>query len=141
MKNGEHYTTQGGNEKEQYIVMYEYKTGNAVDTVLKSSWMNTSPSAPSKGGQTAISVEDYQFNADESKILITSESEQIYRHSTRENYYIYDRKSKTSTFISQAGKQMYAEFSPDGSKIGFARDYNLFVYDIASKKETQITTD
>ncbi|MBI4931735.1 MAG: S9 family peptidase [Bacteroidetes bacterium] len=148
MKNGEHYTTQGANTLEQFIVMYEYKTGNAVDTVLKSSWMKSSPfelrsqpSVASKGGQTAIEIEDYQFNADESKLLISSESEQIYRHSTRENYYIYDRKTKATTFISQNGKQMYAEFSPDGSKIGFVRDNNLFVYDIASKKETQVTSD
>src|ERR1035437_4419403 len=134
MKNGEHYTTQSG-QKEQYIVMYEYKTGNAVDTVLKSSWLKN------PGQHSGIEIEDYQFSLDESKILITSESEQIYRHSTRENYYIYDRKSKTTTFISANGKQMYAEFSPDGRKIGFARDNNLFAYDIASKKETQVTAD
>ncbi|MEK6616705.1 MAG: S9 family peptidase, partial [Bacteroidota bacterium] len=136
MNSGEHYTTQGANSSGQFIVMYEYKTGNAVDTVLKSSWLN-----PSLTGKGSISIEDYQFSTDESKLLITSEQEQIYRYSTRENYYIYDRKLRTTTFISQNGKQMYAEFSPDGSKIGFVRDNNLFVYTIASGKETQITTD
>jgi len=146
MKDGEHYTTQGANESGQFIVMYEYKTGNAVDTVLKSQWLAPSLKGEDKnngslqgGGQ--ITIEDYQFSSDESKLLITSEAEQIYRHSTRENYYIYDRKTKTTTFISANGKQMYAEFSPDGNKIGFVRDNNLFVYDIASKKETQITSD
>lgn len=133
MKNGEHYTAQGANETGQFIAMYEYKTGNAVDTVLKNTWL--------KGKEPGIGIEDYQFSADENKILITSAAEQIYRHSTRENYYIYDRKTKSTTFISANGKQMYAEFSPDGSKIGFVRDNNIFVYDVASKKETQITTD
>ncbi len=130
MKNGEHYTTQGGNEKEQYIVMYEYKTGNAVDTILKNGWLSSHRWEQVPSGAEAA-IEDYQFSPDESKILITSESEQIYRHSTRENYYIYDIKNKSTTFISRKGQQMYAEFSPDGSKIGFARDNNLFVYDIA----------
>ena len=32
-------------------------------------------------------------------------------------------------------------FSPDGSKIAYARENNLFVYDLTSKKTTQITTD
>ena len=135
MKNGEHYTTLSRNPKAQAIVMYEYKTGNAVDTLLKSSWLKT------KNSESGAEIEEYQFSADENKILITSESEQIYRHSTRENYYIYDRKSKQTTFVSTNGKQMYAEFSPDGKNIGFVRDNNLFIYEIASAKETQVTTD
>jgi dipeptidyl-peptidase-4 len=32
-------------------------------------------------------------------------------------------------------------FSPDGLKIGFAKENNLFIYDIASEKITQVTTD
>jgi dipeptidyl-peptidase 4 len=152
MKNGEHYTT--FNPKVQAVVMYEYKSGNAVDTLLKSSWLNPKPPTPGgeqkdknsldnttamSGGQ--IEMEEYQFNADESKILVTSESEQIYRHSTKENYYIYDRKSKQTTFISTNGKQLYAAFSPDGKNIGFVRDNNLFIYEISTGKESRITSD
>ncbi len=132
MKDGEHYTTQSNGRNGTAIIKYEYKTGNVIDTVLKNSWLK---------GKESIEIDDYQFSSDENKILITSESEQIYRHSTREDYYIYDRKTKSTTFISQNGKQMYAEFSPDGSKIGFVRDNNLFVYDVVSGKETPITTD
>ena len=134
MKNGEHYTTLGGRDA-QYIVMYDYKTGNAVDTVLKSSWLKV------KGMETGISIEGYAFSEDESKLLISDESEQIYRHSTRENYYIYDRKTKKTTFISANGKQMYAEFSPDAKHIGFVRDNNLFMYEVSSGREEKITTD
>lgn len=130
MKDGQHYTTLSSNSNEQFIVKYEYKTGNAVDTLLKSSWLI----------ENTI-IDNYQFNHDESKILVSSEAEPIYRHSTKENYYLYDLKTKRATFISQNGKQMYAEFSPDGSKVGFVRDNNLYVYDIASAKETAITND
>ncbi len=144
MKDGEHYTTQSNGRNGTAIIKYEYKTGNVIDTVLKSTWLAPTLKGEEKdksslqgGGQ----IEDYQFSTDENKILITAESEQIYRHSTREDYYIYDRKTKSTTFISQNGKQMYAEFSPDGKKIGFVRDNNLLVYDVASGKETPITTD
>ncbi|TAL61963.1 MAG: S9 family peptidase [Bacteroidetes bacterium] len=133
MKNGEHYTTLSTNSTEQFIVKYEYKTGNPVDTLLKNSWLKL------KGKETSISFEGYDFNNDETKVLVSSESEQIYRHSTKENYYIYDIKSKTTAFISAAGKQMLAEFSPDGKRIGFVRDNNLFMYDIASGKEIRVT--
>ncbi|MBI3502971.1 MAG: S9 family peptidase [Bacteroidetes bacterium] len=130
MKDGEHYTTLDDNGKQQFIVKHDYKTGKVSDTILKSD-----------GLVPKIEMDDYRFSEDENKILISSESEQIYRHSKRENYYIYDRKSKATKFISENGKQMYAEFSPDGSKIGFVRENNLFVYDILSGKETQITSD
>ncbi len=135
MKNGEHYTTMSTNKVGQYVVKYEYKTGNAVDTILKNEWLKV------KGKESGIAFEDYAFSDDESKLLVTSESEQIYRHSTREDYYIYDIATKTTTYISANGKQMLAEFSPDAKKIGFVRDNNLFVYDVASGKESKITTD
>jgi len=135
MKNGEHYTTLGGSQSGQYIVKYEYKTGNAVDTIFKSSWMKV------KNKESAIEIEGYEFSDDETKVLVSSESEQIYRHSTKEDYYIYDIKSKATTFISGSGKQMYGQFSPDGNKIGFVRDNNLFVYDVATDKEAKVTAD
>lgn len=135
MKNGEHYTTLGYTANEQFIVKYEYKTGNPVDTILKNSWLKV------KGKDAVISFEGYDFSNDEAKLLLSSESEQIYRHSTREYYYIYDIASKTTTFMSAAGKQMLAEFSPDGKKIGFVRDNNLFMYDVASGKETRVTAE
>src|SRR2546426_103062 len=73
MKNGEHYTILTNTKTEQAIVMYEYKTGNAIDTVLKSSWLKV------KGQETKkIGIEGYEFSADESKLLVFDESEQIY---------------------------------------------------------------
>ncbi|MBA3972078.1 MAG: DPP IV N-terminal domain-containing protein, partial [Bacteroidetes bacterium] len=61
--------------------------------------------------------------------------------STRETYYVYDRKSKSLTPVSAGEKQMYATFSPDGTKVGFVRGNNIFIKDLASGKETQLTTD
>jgi len=34
-----------------------------------------------------------------------------------------------------------ANFSPDGRKIAFVRNHDLYVFDIASRKETRLTTD
>ncbi|MDP1746533.1 MAG: DPP IV N-terminal domain-containing protein, partial [Bacteroidota bacterium] len=74
-------------------------------------------------------------------MFIASETEQIYRHSTRENYYVYDRTTKTLNPVTKGEKQMHASFSPDGSKVGFVRGNNIFIKDLASDKETQVTTD
>ncbi|MCE9538686.1 MAG: S9 family peptidase, partial [Bacteroidetes bacterium] len=81
------------------------------------------------------------FSANENKMLIASETEQIYRHSTRENYYVYDRTTKMLSPVTKGEKQMHASFSPDGSKVGFVRSNNIFIKDLTSGKETQVTTD
>lgn len=82
------------------------------------------------------------FSENEEKILIAHEKEAIYRRSSKAYYYVFDIQSKKITPVSQKeGKQMYATFSPDASKVAFVRDNNLFITDLESGEETQITTD
>lgn len=133
MNDGLHYVTFAGNDKDAYVLRYEYAKESNPDTLLQESRLKVN----GKG----ISVDNYSFSADETKMLISSETEQIYRHSTRENNYVYDLRTKSITPVSSGEKQMYATFSPDGTKVGFVRGNNIFIKDLASGKETQVTTD
>lgn len=129
MNDGSHYTT----IEDGAILRFEYAKGSKPDTILKQSKLVVN----GKG----INMDAYQFSPDENQLLISTETEKIYRHSTRENYYVYDRKAKSLTKVSDGEKQMYATFSPDGTKVGFVRGNNIFIKDISSGKETQITFD
>jgi dipeptidyl-peptidase-4 len=129
MNDGAHYSTM----EDGKILRYEYAKISNPETIVTEKELE----AITKN----ISIEYYQFSPDESKMLIATGTEYIYRHSTRENYFVFDRKAKTLTPVSGAEKQMYATFSPDGSKVGFVRGNNLFIKDLASGKETQVTTD
>jgi dipeptidyl-peptidase-4 len=73
-------------------------------------------------------------------LLISTETESIYRHSTKALYYIYNLKDKTLKPVTEA-KAMYGTFSPDGQKVAFVRDNNLFYKDLNANKEIQVTTD
>jgi len=82
------------------------------------------------------------FSSDEKKVLIAYQSEPIYRHSTKAFYYVLDLQTKKISPVSdKKEKQMYATFSPDGSKVGFIRDNNLFYTDLNSGEEIQVTHD
>jgi len=82
------------------------------------------------------------FSNDEKKVLIAQDEEPIYRHSTKANYYVYELASKKIIEVSKKGKQSFASFSPDGTKIAFVRDNNLFVKDLENDlQEKQITSD
>lgn len=89
-----------------------------------------------------IVVQGYQFSADEKKILIRTDVRSIWRRSTKENYYVYDREAGSLTKLTDSnGDQQNGQLSPQGDKAAFMRDNNLFWVDLSSGNETQITDD
>lgn len=133
LNDGEHYSKTVETENGDAIVSFSFLTGKAVDTILK-------PTALIIMNDT-IEFSDYSFSKDEQKILLVVNPESIYRHSTREDYYLYDRKTGKLRPITLNGKAMYGSFSPDGKRIAFVRENNLYTYDIDSGTETAVTTD
>jgi len=83
----------------------------------------------------------YAFSDDDQRILITTANEPIYRRSSRANFYVVDQADGVMKALDPAGKQQYATFSPDGSKIAYVRERNLYVYDIDAAKRMQLTID
>ena len=83
----------------------------------------------------------YEFSADEQKILLTTASEPIYRHSSKAHFFVFDFSKKELTRLAEGEKQQNPHFSPDGSKIAFMQANNLIVKDLASQITTQITAD
>lgn len=132
MNDGEHYSNI---DEKNNIVAYEYKTGNATDTLLRIELVRQRTS------NKDFSFNEYEFSSDESKILLSTETERIYRHSTRSGYFVYDVNSKTISPVSMEGKQMYATFNGNGNKVAFVRNNNIYIKDIQSGKETAVTTD
>ena len=132
MADGEHYCTMSRTG----IAKYKYATGEKLEDVclFNTPEMN-------KKASSLPPMESYEFSADEQKILLSSGFEPLYRHSGVSDYYIYDVKEKTFTKISNNGKQRLTTLSPDGSKVAFVRDNNLYWMDLASLEEHAITTD
>ncbi|HEX6334799.1 MAG TPA: DPP IV N-terminal domain-containing protein, partial [Flavisolibacter sp.] len=87
-----------------------------------------------------IETRDYEISADRKRILFFNGREPIYRRSSRSTVYIYDVATKKAVLLNN-GKILHPTFSPDGSKIAYVFDNNLYVYDIASSKVTPVTTD
>lgn len=88
-----------------------------------------------------LNINTYQFSPNEDKIMFYEGLESIYRRSSKADYFIYDVASKKTTQLSANGKQMFPQFSPDGKKVAFVRENNLFIKTIDSGVEVQITQD
>lgn len=85
-------------------------------------------------------ISDYKINATDDKILIATNYNPIYRHSFSSIYYLYDIKTATLTKISDNAIQEPL-LNKDGSTIAYVFENNLFLFDVAAQKTTQITQD
>lgn len=135
MNDGVHFTTQG---RDGSVDKYAYASYDKVGTIFSASDITgTTPEGAD------IVAEDYHFNADESMVLIETATEGIYRHSYKAYFYVLDLDSKELHPVADYthGKIMLADFSPDGSKVAFVRDNNIFYTEIGSGEEVQVTTD
>lgn len=117
------------------LVVFDFKTGNELKTLVQASDLIP------EGDTVALPLYDFELSSDETKIIFATETEPIYRHSTRSAYYIFDLKTKKLQQLSTNGKQQLAVFSPDCQKVAFMRDNNLYITNLSSKQETQFTFD
>ena len=89
-----------------------------------------------------LDVEDISLSGDEQMALLFHNSVQVWRANTRGVFTVYDfRTGKLTPVSRKSGLQMFAKASPDGKKVAFVRDNNLFVTELATGREEQLTTD
>lgn len=135
MNDGLHYTELEQVEEGLVLNQYAYATGEKVKTLFQS-WDYTLPDSK------PLIFGEYTFSADEKMLLVPTASEPIYRHSSRSDFVVIDLEKRRCDYLSKTGgKQMYAAFSPNGKHVAFVRDNNLFVKELLSGKELQITRD
>lgn len=131
MSNTNQYAVLNMPSRESFQVdLYDFATLKKVSTLIDSKDYK----------ELADGIDVFSFSADEKMMLIGNGSVQIFRHSYTANYFLFDIASKKLTKLFDFPVQE-PTFSPDGSKIAFARENNLYVYDIATKKITDITKD
>ncbi len=119
-------------DKGKNLLKYEFKTGKVIDTIVTVDRIND---------QRIKNLGNYELSANEDKILLYINARTIYRYSFTADYFVWDLKQKKLIPVSENGQQRLATFSPDGSKIAFIRDNNLFIKSFSNNEEIKITQD
>jgi dipeptidyl-peptidase-4 len=96
------------------------------------------------GRDRPLAIEGYSWSEDGARLLVFTNSRRVWRSNTRGDYWVLDRASGR---LQQMGADrpesslMYAKFSPDGGRVGFVSENDLYVQDLASGAVTRLTTD
>ncbi len=130
LNDGRHYTRLEDN----VVKKYDITTGAFVSDLFDANTIK---------GQLGFdgNMDGYEFNHDETMILIESESESIYRRSYLAKYHIYDLKTKKLHALYEEGKVMNATFSPDASKVAYVYENNIYYYNLSDQTTLPVTDD
>jgi len=128
MNDGEFYTELKKTDKGQEITKYNFKNGEKITTLFKSSDFEIKK------------ITGYSFSKDDKLMLLTAETESMYRYSKRSIYYVFNIHNNKLKQISE-NKIRYTTFSPDGSKVAYVFKNNLFIKNLRNGKEIQVTSD
>ena len=130
MHSGEFYTRM--EQSGTMVLKYSYKTGKVVDTLFNISTVRKCP---------VKSVEGYELDSAETKMLVYTNVQRTYRRVFSADYYVYDIKRRNIKPVSDGGQQEAATFSPDGRMIAFAKGNNLYLNKLDYGTEIAVTTD
>lgn len=119
------------------ICRIDYLTGRIIDTAFSNQIKSAGDTIPT----TFTYFEDFEFSPDDANILIRTEVEPNFVISNKAFNYVWNASQKTLRDVSADGKQLYASFSPDGKKLAYVRDGNIYIKDLASNKQTMVTLD
>jgi dipeptidyl-peptidase-4 len=123
----------GGND----IVRYDARSGE------RKTLVSAKQIVP-KNGTKPLSIADYEWSDDNSKLLIFTNTRRVWRYNTRGDYWVLNLKTGK---LQQIGKNlepttlMFAKFSPDGTRVAYVSNQNIYVEDLATGKNNQITFD
>ncbi len=129
LQNGKEYTVMQYGANGRTIDVFDYETGNKVRSLLNTS-----------DYPELQSLFQYSFSPDESLLLLGTDMQPIYRRSVLAVYYVLDIETG-ELYKIEADKIQEPHFSPDASKIAYAKDNDLFIWDLKTQTTIPVTED
>mgnify|MGYP002402728671 FL=1 len=124
-----YYAVEGG-------AIVQYALPGQTKTVLVSKEQLTPP------GGSALTVNQFAVAPDGKKVLVFTNTKKVWRYNTRGDYWVFDKASGKLNRLGRtrpASSLMFAKFSPDGKRVAYVSEYNIYVEDLASGQIKQLT--
>ena len=122
----------------QNLVRYDSESGAREVLVAARQFIPQNDSVP-------LAVEEYAWSPDQKLLLIFTNTQPVWRLNTRGDYWVLDRSNgalrKLGGPQAKPSTLMFAKFSPDGRRVGYVRENNLYIQDLAVGSIRALTTD
>jgi len=132
-KDGYHYY----NLADGAIVEQDIRDEAANKTIVTATMLTPA-------GQQALKPRRFSFSDDGNKVLLNTNTKKVWRYDTRGDYWVYDLKAKTLKKLGKGKPEsslMFAKFSPDGSKVAYVSEHNIYVENLATGVIKPLTTN
>ncbi len=119
--------------------LVRYDAASGARSVLVSA-----QSLTPAGASSPLVIEEFTLSDDSKRLLIFTNSERVWRSNTRGDYWVFDLASKKLQKLGGTAKPsslMFAKFSPDATRVGYVRENNIYVENLADGRITPLTTD
>ena len=97
------------------------------------------------GDSEPIWPASYQFSADGGRLLVFTNTARVWRQNTRGDYWILELKSgrlrKLGGQDARPSTLMFAKFAPQGDRVAYVRENNLYVERLSDGRITRLTRD
>jgi dipeptidyl-peptidase 4 len=134
-----------------YTAVEPAATGNGSELVRidaatgrKSVLVSTAMLTPA-GTPAPLELEDYEWSADHGRLLVFTNSARVWRANTRGDFWVLDLATRRLTKLGGAETKpstlQFAKFSPDGKRVAYVREHNLYVESVDDGRITALTTD
>ena len=125
--------TSGGRD----LVSHDPKTGAKKILVPAADFVAPGASLP-------LGIDDHIWSKDKSRLLLFTNSKRVWRTNSRGDYWVLDRSSHEMFKVggdARPSTLMFAKFSPDGRRVAYVRERNIYVQDLQSRRITALTTN
>ncbi|TPG66770.1 S9 family peptidase [Hymenobacter nivis] len=124
-------------QQDEVVQLDARKPGAGTTLLSKQQLTPAGQSAPLK-------VRRFSLSDDGQRVLLNTNTKKVWRYDTRGDYWVYDLKAKQLVQLGKGRPEsslMFAKFSPDGGKVAYVSEHNLYVENLADHAITQLTTD
>ena len=124
-------------EQPKEIVRYECETGKRT-VMVPLAWLTPD------GESAPLPIDGYAWSEDEQKLLLYTNAQRVWRQDTRGDYWVLNMANRRLRKLggeAEPATMMFAKFSPDGTRVAYVRERDLYVQDLSNLKIIQLTQD
>ncbi|MBN1274087.1 MAG: S9 family peptidase [Candidatus Aminicenantes bacterium] len=91
-----------------------------------------------------LTIDDYEWSSDGKKLIIYTNSRRVWRRNTKGDYWVLNLRTLSLHKLggnTASSSLMFAKFSPEGDRVAYVRDKNIYLENLKDNSIVPLTQD